>query len=65
MDPLIEALRDNENWIIRRNAAQTLGKLKDQRAMAPLIRALTDENSEVRKQADVAIKMLEGNKEFR
>ena len=55
---------DKDNWIIRRNAAQSLGRLKDKRAIPPLIQALKDENNEVRKQANISIVMLGGNKEF-
>jgi HEAT repeat protein len=47
VEPLIEALAD-ENSEVRRYAANTLGKIKDDRAIVPLIHALRDKNWIVR-----------------
>jgi len=52
--PLIDALKI-DNWKIRGNAAWTLGKIGDSRAVKPLIDALCDEVPEVRATAGQAI----------
>lgn len=44
--PLIKALKD-EDAIVRRGAAEVLGKLEDKRAVEPLTQALKDEDSGV------------------
>jgi HEAT repeat protein len=47
--PLIDALKKNPSWEVRRRAAWALGEIKDQRVIGPLIDALTgDTNPDVR-----------------
>lgn len=55
--PLIEALRDVDKNV-RRCAAETLGKIKDERATEPLVRTLRDKNGEVREAAAEALEAL-------
>jgi bilin biosynthesis protein len=55
VDPLIKALEDAD-WSIRYYAVLTLGKIGDPRAEAPLVQALVDENEQVRKRAEEALK---------
>jgi len=50
VDPLINAL-SNENWQIRRQAAEALGLICAQKAVNPLIEILDDKNSWVKKAA--------------
>jgi HEAT repeat protein len=50
VDPLIRAL-SNDNWQIRRQAAETLGVIGLKKSVEPLIHTLEDENSWVRKTA--------------
>jgi hypothetical protein len=52
--PLIQAL-DSKDSEIRENAAITLGKIKDERAIEPLIKLLTDEEWEVESAATTAL----------
>jgi HEAT repeat protein len=52
--PLIQAL-DSKDPEIRENAAITLGKIKDERAIDPLIKLLTDEEWEVESAATNAL----------
>jgi len=54
VEPLLAALK-LDNWKIRGNAAWTLGKIGDRRAVTPLIDALGDEVPEVRASAGQAI----------
>jgi len=54
VEPLLAALKI-DNWKIRGNAAWTLGKIGDHRAVKPLIDALCDEVPEVRATAGRAI----------
>lgn len=48
---LIEALSYEKDVQVRREAAYTLGKIKDICAVDPLIKALNDEDNYVRRQA--------------
>jgi len=57
LDPLIEALAD-EDWLVRRNAAESLARLKDTRAIDPLVPLLEDENEMVRDTAEGALSSL-------
>ncbi len=57
LDPLIEALAD-EDWLVRRNAAESLARLKDSRAIDPLVPLLEDENEMVRDTAEGALSSL-------
>lgn len=50
VDPLIKAL-SNENWQIRRQAADALGVIGTKKAVNPLIETLRDENLWVKKSA--------------
>ena len=50
IDPLIKALSD-ENWQIRRHAAEALGVISTKKAVKPLIETLNDKNSWVQKTA--------------
>jgi len=54
VEPLIQAL-GAENPDIRENAAVTLGKIKDERAVQPLIEMLPDEEWEIEKAATDAL----------
>jgi HEAT repeat protein len=54
VNPLILALED-ENVAVRRNAADTLGDIRDSSALAPLISALKDNKSSVQVSAKEAI----------
>jgi HEAT repeat protein len=54
VDPLISALKD-ENGVVRKNAADTLGEIRDSRALDPLISALKDRKSSVQVSAKEAI----------
>lgn len=54
VEPLIQAL-DSKDPEIRENAAITLGKIKDERAIDPLIKLLTDEEWEVESAATNAL----------
>lgn len=51
---LIGALK-NEDKLVRKNAAETLGRIGDVRAVEPLIQALKDENDSVRQTAAYAL----------
>ena len=51
LPPLLDALNDNRQSILRQTAAQALGELKDARAVPPLMERLKDKDSEVRKSA--------------
>ena len=48
VDELVTALRSDESYKVRVQAALVLGKLKDRRAVRPLMQALKDENPTVR-----------------
>lgn len=52
---LIKALRYKKNYLIRAEAADSLGETGDERAVHPLIDALKDENKHVRKVAAEAL----------
>lgn len=54
VEPLIQALNSKDPEI-RENAAITLGKIKDERAIKPLIKLLTDEEWEVESAATSAL----------
>jgi HEAT repeat protein len=55
--PLLEALRD-EDHDVRLQAASTLGRLRDDRALEALLAALTDESASVRTEAARALGLL-------
>ena len=57
VEMLINALKDKK-CPIRSNAAEALGEIGDTRAVNPLIKALTDEDSEMQKIATKALKKL-------
>jgi len=52
---LVSALKEDENWRVRRSAAGTLGVLGDPKAVKPLIASWLDEAQEVRKRAAEAL----------
>lgn len=54
LDELFEQLID-EHWKVRVSAIDSLGKLKDKRAVEPLIQTLKDENVDVKKSAVYAL----------
>lgn len=58
--PLLEELRGASPWA-RWHAARALGGIRDPRAIAPLIDALTDENGSVRWQAVYALAQFGGD----
>lgn len=49
-DAMLQDLKDS-HWLNRKYAAETLGILKDERAVGPLVEALTDEVGDVRQRA--------------
>ena len=49
-DAMLQDLKDS-HWLNRKYAAETLGLLKDERAVGPLVEALTDEVGDVRQRA--------------
>jgi hypothetical protein len=56
-DAMLQDLKDS-HWLNRKYAAETLGELKDVRAVGPLVDALTDEVGDVRQRAyDSLIKL--------
>jgi HEAT repeat protein len=57
LDPLIEALAD-EDWLVRRNAAESLARLKNNRAVDSLVPLLEDENEMVRDTVEGALSSL-------
>jgi len=54
IDPLISALKDNE-WGVRKGAADALGEIGDPRAVEPLISVLVDKHPDVREAAAYAL----------
>jgi len=58
---LIQALQD-DHWLVRVTAAETLGALKATDAVDPLIDALQDSNSSVRAAAAGALKQIGANR---
>ena len=57
VEPLIAALEDEE-WSVRRSAAEALGLIGDESAVALLIFALEDENASVRESAYRALEKI-------
>ncbi|MHC1588990.1 MAG: HEAT repeat domain-containing protein, partial [Methermicoccaceae archaeon] len=55
VEGLIGALSYKRGWHVRMTAAESLGEIKDPRAVDPLIRALRDEDSGVRWSAAAAL----------
>lgn len=53
-------LLSNENTAIRQASTKNLGDMKDEKGIDPLIRALSDENKDVREGAKRGIKMIGG-----
>ncbi len=58
VDELVTALRSDESYKVRVQAALVLGKLKDKRALKPLVQALKDENPTVRAVAAQSLGVL-------
>jgi hypothetical protein len=58
VDPLIQALQDEDSFL-RRMAAVALGNIGDARAIEPLTKALEDEDSLVRQAAAEALEKIE------
>ncbi len=58
VDELVTALRSDESYKVRVQAALVLGKLKDKRAVRPLVQALKDENPTVRAVAAQSLGVL-------
>lgn len=54
VEPLINVLED-ENSNVRKNAVETLGKIRNDRAVEPIIGKLKDENLDVQNQAVIAL----------
>jgi HEAT repeat protein len=54
---LIQALEDND-WAVRKSAAEALGTIGDARAVEPLIRALHDEYWNVNRAAEKTLSMI-------
>ncbi len=57
IERLIKKLRDKDGKV-RSSAAETLGKIKDKRAVGPLIAALRDKDWYVRRFAAEALKKI-------
>jgi HEAT repeat protein len=57
VEPLLPLLRD-EDWSVRRVAAETLGQLGDARAVEPLMGLLDDADSDVQRAAAQALEQL-------
>jgi len=55
VEPLIQALRDKDSYVVRRRVAIVLGEIRDVRAVEPLIQALSDEDVYVRVRAAEAL----------
>ncbi len=58
VEPLINCLENDEDWIVRRLAAVSLGVIKDKRAVESLTRALNDKNYDVKEAAREALKNI-------
>jgi HEAT repeat protein len=58
LDPLISALRQDEHFGVRLEAAWALGQLGDGRAVYPLVEALKDQDANVRRSAVEALARL-------
>lgn len=54
VDPLIKKLK-HDSWIVRLSAAETLGEIRDPKAVQPLISTLKDENTGVQRVSIVAL----------
>ena len=54
---LVTALMDQDS-VVRRSAAEVLGKIKDARAMEPLLTRLTDQSFDVRRYAVRALEAM-------
>ena len=63
VEGLIEALRHEDNYYVRIDAAKALGEIGDKRAVEPLIQALKDEKPEVRLAAVSALRLVIDAKE--
>jgi HEAT repeat protein len=61
VDPLLGMLKDAD-WQARWVAVQALGRLRDRRAIAPLIEALADPHFYVRKDAGEALEEIAGRR---
>jgi HEAT repeat protein len=55
VEPLVVALRDSGDSVVRRHAAEALGRLSDSRAVEPLVAALRDSDWDVWQQAAAAL----------
>jgi HEAT repeat protein len=53
-------LRSDENLSIRKEAAKSLGIIKDPKAIKPLTRALSDKDPDIRKAAKKALQKIKG-----
>jgi len=62
VEPLIEALDEEEDTWVRQWIALSLGQLKDPRAIEPLIDALDDNSSSVRRNSSQALSNITGKK---
>ncbi|MFC1713411.1 HEAT repeat domain-containing protein [Candidatus Poribacteria bacterium] len=61
-EALIDALQNNENGMVRRQAVIALGKIGDERAVEPIAALLDDEEPGVRFHVPVALDMIGGEK---
>jgi HEAT repeat protein len=55
--PLIESLQD-EDWLVRRNAAESLARLGAKQAIDPLLPLLEDENTMVQETVEGVLASL-------
>ena len=54
LNPLVEALTD-EDWLVRRNAAESLARLGNREAIESMVPMLEDENEMVRDTVEGAL----------
>jgi HEAT repeat protein len=57
---IISALKKDEDYYVRANAAEDLGEIGDVRAVEPLTQALQDEDTWVRICAERALEKIQG-----
>jgi len=62
VEPLIQALREDKDYWVRRDAAFALGVIEDIKALEPLTEALEDEYYGVREAAKQALERIKEKK---
>jgi hypothetical protein len=59
---LISSCLFDEDWIVRRNACASLGRIRDPRAVVPLLERFDDEQPSVREMAELSLVAITGEK---